>query len=37
MSANEEENGKESKEPDYDEDENQLEERQEEETGELDK
>lgn len=37
MSTNEEENGKESKEPDYDEDENQLEERQEEETGELDK
>jgi hypothetical protein len=36
MSTNEEENGKESKEPDYDEDENQLEERQEEETGELD-
>ncbi len=37
MSTNEEENGKESKEPDYNEDENQLEERQEEETGELDK
>ena len=36
MSTNEEENGKEPKEPDYDEDENQLEERQEEETGELD-
>jgi hypothetical protein len=35
MSTNEEENGKESKEPDYDEDENQLEEGQEEETGEL--
>ena len=28
MSTNEEQNGKESKEPDYDEDENQLEERQ---------
>ncbi len=37
MSTNEEENGKESKEPDYNEDENQLEERQEEKTGELDK
>jgi hypothetical protein len=37
VSTNEEGNGKESKEPDYDEDENQLEERQEEETGELDK
>jgi hypothetical protein len=36
MSTNEEENGNEPKEPDYDEDENQLEERQEEETGELD-
>lgn len=36
MSTNEEEYGKEPKEPDYDEDENQLEERQEEETGELD-
>jgi IS30 family transposase len=35
MSTNEEENGKESKEPDYNEDENQLEERQEEETGEI--
>ena len=36
MSTNEEENGNEPKEPDYDEDEYQLEERQEEETGELD-
>ena len=36
MSTNEEENGNEPKEPDYDEDENQLEERQEEDTGELD-
>ena len=36
MSTNEEENGsKESKEPDYDEDKDQLEEKQEEETGEL--
>ena len=35
MSTNEEGNGKESKEPDYNEDENQLEERQEEETGEI--
>jgi hypothetical protein len=35
MSTREEENGKESKEPDYNEDENQLEERQEEETGEI--
>jgi uncharacterized Zn ribbon protein len=35
MSNREEENGKESKEPDYDEDENQLEERQEKETGEI--
>jgi hypothetical protein len=35
MSTKEEENGKESKEPDYDEDQDQLEEKQEEETGEL--
>ena len=34
MSTNEENNGKESKEPDYDEDKDQLEEKQEEETGE---
>ena len=36
MSTKEENNGKESKEPDYDEDKDQLEEKQEEETGELD-
>jgi hypothetical protein len=36
MTTNEENNGKESKEPDYDEDKDQLEEKQEEETGELD-
>jgi hypothetical protein len=35
MFAKEGENGKESKEPDYDEDKDQLEEKQEEETGEL--
>jgi hypothetical protein len=37
MSAKEEDDGKESKEPDYDEDKDQLEEKQEEETGELSK
>ena len=35
MSGKEEDNGKESKEPDYDEDKGQLEEKQEEEAGEL--
>ena len=35
MSSNEDDNGKESREPDYDEDKDQLEEKQEEETGEL--
>jgi hypothetical protein len=35
MSSKEDDNGKESKEPDYDEDKDQLEEEQEEETGEL--
>jgi hypothetical protein len=37
MSAMEDENGKELKQPDYDEDKDQLEEKQEEETGELSK
>ena len=37
MSSKEEDNGKESKEPDYDEDKDQLEEEQEEEAGEIDK
>ena len=36
MSTKEEDNSKESEEPDYDEDKDQLEEKQEEETGELD-
>jgi hypothetical protein len=36
ISSKEEENGKESKEPDYDEENDQLEEKQEEETGEID-
>jgi hypothetical protein len=37
MSAKEEDNGKESKEPDYDEDKEQLEGKQEEEAAEIDK